>query len=228
MKQWLRRAVAAMTAAVLLAVMAGRALGAEEEADADALAHRLQDAREATPDLVAAAAARDLERFRSAYNRFAAALDPVLPAVRAEDPRLAARLVVASDALRGLALGGILSEEDVAREVAVLRGALEEALRAAARSTERVQRFTVAAREYRFEPDELRARPGTRIVVRLENRGRVPHEFRIPELNVIIGPVEPGRSAEGEFIVERPGTYGYECHVDGHYLKGMRGRLVVE
>ena len=218
-----------MTAAVLLAVMAGRALGAEEEADADALAHRLQDAREATPDLVAAAAARDLERFRSAYNRFARGPRPGVAGGPRRGPTPGRRgwwsPVTPSAGWRS---AGILSEEDVAREVAVLRGALEEALRAAARSTERVQRFTVAAREYRFQPDELRARPGSPDRGAAGEPGRVPHEFRIPELNVVIGPVEPGRSAEGAFIVERPGTYGYECHVDGHYLKGMRGRLVVE
>lgn len=226
MKQGLRRAMAAMTAVALLAVLTGRALAAD--AGAPSFRQQVEAVRAAAPDLVAAAGSDDLERFRRAFDRFAEALDTVLPAVRAEDPGLAARMANAGSAIRGLLLSGILSEEDVAREVAVIRDALDEAVQAMGRAPGPVQRFTVAAREYRFSPDELRAKAGRPIAVRLENRGRVPHEFRIPELNVVIGPVEPGRSAEGTFTVEKPGMYSYECHVDGHYLRGMRGRLVVE
>ena len=216
----------AVTAALLLTALAGRALAADN--GEPTLQQRMEAAREAAPEVVAAVASGDLERFRQAYDRFAEALDPVLPAVSMEDPRLAARMAGASGTIRGLLLSGILSEEDVAREVAVIHGALEEAIRTVARSHEQAQRFAVVAREYRFRPEQLRAKAGVPIVVRLENRGRVPHEFRIPELNVVIGPVEPGRSAEGTFSVEKPGTYSYECHVDGHCLRGMRGQLVVE
>ncbi|MFO7275057.1 MAG: cupredoxin domain-containing protein [Bacillota bacterium] len=222
-KEWLRRAVALVTAAVLVAGLTGGALGAE--AGGAEWKQRIEAARDAAPDLVAAAAAGDPDRFRAAYERLAAALEPVLPAVRAADPRLAARMAGARSMLRGFLERGVLSEEDVAREVAVLHGALEEALRTLAGPD---QRLIVVAREYRFEPVEMRVKAGSRVVVRLVNRGRVPHEFRIPELGVTIGPVEPGRSAEGAFTVERPGTYTYESRVDGHYLRGMRGRLVVE
>lgn len=254
MKHWLRWAGAWVAAAVLLAGPTGRVQAAEAGAPAlqerndtaevrrpalqqrndtaevgpPTLQERMETAREAAPEILAAAAAGDLERFRTAYDRFAEALDPVLPAVSMQDPGLAARMANASSTIRGLLLSGILSEEDVAREVAVIRDALEEALRSMPRADEPARRFTVVAREYRFQPAELRARAGSEIVVRLENRGRVPHEFRIPELNVLIGPVEPGRSAEAAFTVEKPGTYSYECRVDGHYQRGMRGRLVVE
>lgn len=225
MKHGWRRAIAALTAAALLAALTGRALAAD--AGAPTLRQQMEAVQNAVPDLVTAAGSGDREQFRRAYDRFAEALDPVLPAVRAEDPGLAARMAGASSTIRWLLLNGILSEEDIAREVAVIRDALAEAIQTMAQAPEPAQRITVVAREYRFRPDNLRVKAGAPVRVRLENRGRVPHEFRIPELNVVIGPVEPGQSAEGTFTVERAGTYSYECHVDGHHLKGMRGRLVV-
>nr|WP_245302223.1 cupredoxin domain-containing protein [Symbiobacterium terraclitae] len=97
-----------------------------------------------------------------------------------------------------------------------------------ARAAEPVERVTVVAREYRFTPATLRVKAGRKVVVRLENLGRVHHEYRIPELNFLIGPIAPGARAEAELVVEKPGTYRYACQVDGHDQRGMQGILVVE
>lgn len=90
------------------------------------------------------------------------------------------------------------------------------------------ERVTVVAQEYRFEPDTIRVKKGSRVVIRLENRGTQPHEFEIEALDFEIGPIRPGTSAEAAFVAEKPGTYTYVCNVDGHQQKGMRGTLIVE
>ncbi|WP_374712423.1 cupredoxin domain-containing protein [Symbiobacterium terraclitae] len=226
MKQWWKRAGALLLAVAVLTVSAGQAL-AEEHA-VDPVQQGIRAASEAAPDLVKAAAGGDLEAFRAAYERFAAAFEPVLGPISAVDPSLAARMASASSAIRYMLTAGLVAEEDVAREVAVIQGGLEEAAAVMARAAEPVERITVVAREYRFTPATLRVKAGRKVVVRLENRGREYHEFRVPELNILIGPIAPGKSAEAEFVVEKPGAYRYDCDVDRHDQKGMQGTLVVE
>lgn len=238
MKQWRKRAGLFLLAVAVLAVSAGQALAgghaisvgqalAEEQA-VDAVQQAIRAASEAAPDLVKAAAGGDQEVFRTAYQRFNGAFEPLLGPISAVDPVLAARMASASSAIRYMLSAGRVTEEDVAREVAVIRGGLEEAVAVMARATEPAQRLTVVAREYRFSPATLRVKAGRKVVVRLENRGREHHEFRVPELNFVIGPTAPGQSAQAELVVEKPGTYRYECTVDGHNEKGMQGTLVVE
>jgi uncharacterized cupredoxin-like copper-binding protein len=76
-----------------------------------------------------------------------------------------------------------------------------------------------------FEP----AQPVTgEITFVVKNQGHIPHNFRISgngvEQHTML--VMPGQS--GTLTAQlKPGTYDYECAVEGHAAAGMRGRLTV-
>lgn len=94
-----------------------------------------------------------------------------------------------------------------------------------------MQVVTIVAREFAFEPNEIRVRPGmVRFVVR--NEGSVEHDFEI------VGVAEHGMAHEqklfrpGEtYTVEvelAPGRYEVVCNVAGHRESGMTAAIIVE
>ncbi|HYF95536.1 MAG TPA: cupredoxin domain-containing protein [Symbiobacteriaceae bacterium] len=86
----------------------------------------------------------------------------------------------------------------------------------------------VTAKEYQFDPKVIQVKPGERVTVRLRNVGTERHEWEAEGLHAEIKPVAPGTTGEVTFTApDRPGTYEFACHVDGHYEKGMIGFVVV-
>ena len=92
------------------------------------------------------------------------------------------------------------------------------------------QVVNVVAKEFAFEPKEIKLHAGmTKIVVR--NNGAVEHDFEI------VGVAEHGAEHEGKLIqpseareveVElKPGTYQVVCTVAGHKEAGMVAAIVV-
>ena len=93
------------------------------------------------------------------------------------------------------------------------------------------QMVNVVAREFAFEPKEIRVKPG---VVRfaVKNEGTVEHDFEI------VGAAEHGAEHEqklfkaGEtYTLEadlKPGRYEAVCNVPGHKESGMVATVVVE
>jgi len=131
MKRWWKRTGLVLLAVAVLAAAAGQGLaavrGVATGQAVDSLLQGIRAAGEAAPGLVRVAAGGDLEAFRAAYRRFDAALEPVLGQIGAADPGLAARMASASSAIRQMMMTGRVTEEDVAREVAVIRAGLDEA-----------------------------------------------------------------------------------------------------
>jgi plastocyanin len=83
--------------------------------------------------------------------------------------------------------------------------------------------------DFRYVPQNLRARPG-RLTVRLVNRGRLAHTFRVERRNTIVAKVSsllPGDRATKAFRV-RAGEYRFFCALSNHEELGMYGTLVVE
>jgi len=91
---------------------------------------------------------------------------------------------------------------------------------------------SVVIRNLRFQPDELRIRPGTRVVFANEDGeahnvvhaasqrvGAAPPLFESPVLN-------PGDS--WSFVFNEPGEYPIICTVSAHQLMGMVGKIIVE
>lgn len=94
-----------------------------------------------------------------------------------------------------------------------------------------MQVVNVVAREFAFEPKEIRVRPGmVRFLVR--NEGSVEHDFEI------VGVAEhgaeheqklfrPGETYTGE-VALAPGRYEAVCNVPGHRESGMVATIIVE
>lgn len=78
-------------------------------------------------------------------------------------------------------------------------------------------------------PRVIRVAPGEQVKIYLRNLGRQHHEWKAEGLHAVIKPVAPGKTGEVTFTApDRPGTYEFACHVDGHYEKGMKGFVVVK
>jgi nitrite reductase (NO-forming) len=85
---------------------------------------------------------------------------------------------------------------------------------------------TVTASEFRFNPNSLQLPAGRKVSVRLYNSGTVEHDFTIDALGVKIS-TAAGKTAAGDFTVDKPGTYDFYCSIPGHKEAGMRGTLSV-
>ncbi len=86
---------------------------------------------------------------------------------------------------------------------------------------------TVVVSRMRFQPDQLHARVGETVALRLDNRDPEEHYFDIDELNVHVA-MPSGTSALAVFRPTKPGTYTFYCQVPGHREAGMVGTLIVE
>ncbi|HTM68804.1 MAG TPA: cupredoxin domain-containing protein [Candidatus Binatia bacterium] len=85
----------------------------------------------------------------------------------------------------------------------------------------------VTAKNFAFDPSEIRVKQGEKIKLTLVNSdGR--HGIGIPAFNVSLKPAE-GESGSTVFIADKAGTYPFFCDVfcgSGH--RGMKGTLIVE
>jgi len=89
--------------------------------------------------------------------------------------------------------------------------------------------ITVAGDEFSFEPKEVRVRAGETITLTFQNKGRAPHTFTIPELDVDTGIVAAGSQSQLTFTApDNNLTYQSICTVPGHKEAGMVGKLTVE
>ena len=89
-------------------------------------------------------------------------------------------------------------------------------------------RIAITATDFRFTPQAIRASPG-RLRVRLTNRGRLAHSFRVERKNTIVAKISsllPGDSDSTTFKV-RKGEYRFFCALSNHEELGMYGTLVV-
>ena len=90
-------------------------------------------------------------------------------------------------------------------------------------------RIAIAVRDFRYQPQTIRATPG-RLRVELTNGGRLAHTFRVERKNTIVAKVSsllPGDAASTRFRV-RAGEYRFFCALSNHEELGMYGTLVVK
>ncbi len=205
----------------------------EAMAAASAAAEALQEAADRGDHRAAQIA---YEEMRVAFGRF---LGPVSVA----DMSAARQMVEAHSVIRKMMAEEELDATAIRREVAEFRQGLMLSVAVMAQGpaaseppaeTARLmpaagpeQTITVVAVDYRFQPNRLTVRKGTRVTIRFENRGTERHEFEIEDLDFEIGPIQPGQVAEKSFVAEKVGVYPYECHVEDHLQRGMRGILEV-
>ena len=87
---------------------------------------------------------------------------------------------------------------------------------------------TVEATDYDFEPATIETTTSTTLQVVFTNEGNVSHSWAIPELGVVLEPIQPGESTSVTFRPDEPGSYEIVCQVPGHEQIGMTGTLIVE
>ena len=66
--------------------------------------------------------------------------------------------------------------------------------------------FDVVMENNRYNPAEIVANVGDRVVINFENRDRVAHGLSLPAFNATVpgGHIQPGSSARMEFVATRP------------------------
>jgi uncharacterized cupredoxin-like copper-binding protein len=89
------------------------------------------------------------------------------------------------------------------------------------------QTLEVTAREFAFEPDEMRVAADEPVMLVLTNGGAVEHDFVVDEPAVLVH-VDPAQTAEEEIGPFPAGTYTVYCSIPGHREAGMEATLVAE
>jgi plastocyanin len=104
----------------------------------------------------------------------------------------------------------------------------------------KAQPVDVTMVEYRFIPDHLTFRRGLAYRLHLENHGKELHEFTAPDFLASVTvrdprvlwtggqevAVQPGASADIDFIPRRSGRYDLSCA--DHDWAGMTGQIIVQ
>jgi uncharacterized cupredoxin-like copper-binding protein len=85
----------------------------------------------------------------------------------------------------------------------------------------------VVARDFSFEPAEVRITASSPVNLVLANEGRVFHDLVVPALGLDLD-AEPGRTDVAGLQDLPKGTYRFFCSVPGHAQMGMVGILVVQ
>ena len=87
--------------------------------------------------------------------------------------------------------------------------------------------ITVEMIDIAFNPTEVTIPADTDVTVNLPNKGVLPHNFNIDEVNVHSGDV-PGGGSTALTLNLPAGTYEYYCNIPGHAESGMVGELIVQ
>ncbi|MDP3883065.1 MAG: cupredoxin domain-containing protein [Candidatus Staskawiczbacteria bacterium] len=90
-----------------------------------------------------------------------------------------------------------------------------------------VKTFTVTAKNFSFEPAEIKVSLGDRVKIIFNNTEGF-HDFVIDEFNVKANQAQAPSTQEVEFIADKTGTFEFYCSVGTHRQMGMVGNLIVE
>lgn len=92
-----------------------------------------------------------------------------------------------------------------------------------------VNEIKVGGGDYFFSPSSFEVKKGQKTRIVFQNIGRLPHNFRIEELNLTTPVISPGQRAVLEFTPEERGTVTLTtwCTLPGHRERGMTGRIRV-
>ncbi len=87
--------------------------------------------------------------------------------------------------------------------------------------------FSVVENEYSINPGTLSVKAGDRVVLKVDNKGRIAHNLVIVGTGFSTPLIQPGSNATLEFTAPSSGNYTYLCSVSGHAAFGMQGMLNV-
>ena len=96
-----------------------------------------------------------------------------------------------------------------------------------ASTTAEVKEFKVTAKQWSFDPAEIRVKQGDKVKLTITSVD-VTHGFAIPDFKVNQR-LEPGKTETVEFTADKKGTFSFFCNVQcGSGHGSMRGKLIVE
>src|SRR5262245_962143 len=98
--------------------------------------------------------------------------------------------------------------------------------------TDSVQRVTITAHTYWFDPNRVVLKAGKEVELKIKNGAfGVPHNLTCfdkdagIEVSADLGMFRGGKTVR--FTPTQPGEYEFFCHVDSHSKHGMKGTFVV-
>ena len=86
----------------------------------------------------------------------------------------------------------------------------------------------LVAKEFAYEPREIKVKAGQPVKLVLENKGVIEHDIVVDRLGLKTAAIQPGKTAELTFTPKAKGRFRFFCAVPGHKEAGMTGTLVVE
>jgi len=90
--------------------------------------------------------------------------------------------------------------------------------------------ITIEASEFKFEPNVIEVKEKQNVVIKIKNKGTIPHNFKIEKENFFIAQsslIAPGETATLEFKAPSRGEYDFYCSIGNHKLRGMFGKFIV-
>ncbi len=90
----------------------------------------------------------------------------------------------------------------------------------------------IVLEDLRFSPNQLIAKIGVPMTVRLTNRGTERHDLNFPSLHMpglegVESILEPGETRTITLEFDEPGTHTFICSLPGHAAAGMTGAVFV-
>ena len=90
----------------------------------------------------------------------------------------------------------------------------------------------IVLEDLRFSPNQLIAKVGVPLTVRLTNRGLERHDLNFPSLHMpglegVESILEPGETRTITLRFAEPGTHTFICSLPGHAAAGMTGAVFV-
>jgi plastocyanin len=85
----------------------------------------------------------------------------------------------------------------------------------------------LTARDVSYSTAAIEVASGRDVVLSFTNAGSVFHDWHVDGLANVEAAARPGQTQTVRFRIDSPGSYEYECTVDGHAVAGMQGVLTV-
>lgn len=85
----------------------------------------------------------------------------------------------------------------------------------------------VSGTEYSFSPSTIQVEKGQTVAIEFNNTGSIPHDLKIPSLEVGSKVIEAGQTDSFKFTAPKSGTFpiSFECSLPGHAANGMEGQI---
>jgi Cu+-exporting ATPase len=90
------------------------------------------------------------------------------------------------------------------------------------------QHVTLTASALRYSATTIEVRAGRDVVLDFTNDDAVFHDWHVDGLANVEAAARPGQTQRVRFRIDAPGSYSFDCTVDGHAAAGMAGLLVVD